>query len=1118
MGNKPVFFDPSGRRQRQFSLAGISIAIISTITVALFVATLVIIPATPDLVLGRYSHLRPYTDKNPAVAHRTERLLRAGRSGTPLGSLVDNSQATRKPLAIGFYVNWDDSSYASLKRALPQLDWVVPSWLSLQGDDMTLSINVDSKALDYIRQNKPQTAILPMLQNATDGNWDGDRLARMLADPGQRAAHIAQIERFLATGQFQGLVIDFESIPPAAHDNLLRFLGELKTVFASHHWTLAVAVPFDDNHWDYAAYAQASDYLMLMAYDEHWEEGRPGSIASQDWFETLLAKRMKQLDPRRVILCLGNYGYDWGKGQSAEDISFQQAMLTARDSESRIEFDADTLNPHFSYEEDDGTVHSVWFLDGVTAFNQISTADEYRPAGYALWRLGSEDPSVLPLLSHTYDEVSSANLAHIDMGEDIDFEGTGEILHVEAQPHAGSRTFSIDPNSELITEQQYTQTPSSYVIRRLGAVPGKVALTFDDGPDPQWTPPILDILKQKKVHASFFIVGSQGEAYPELVQRLYAEGHDIGNHTFTHPNLGESSLKITELELNATQRLVEAQTGHAMHFFRPPYFGDAEPTTADEIVPIEQAQKLGYITVGLRVDPDDWQQPPAATIIERVLAQLREKNPENRGQIVLLHDSGGDRSQTVAALPVLIDMLRSQGYEIVPVSALAGLTREQAMPSVPVDSIGHAADKSVFFAIGWFQHALAWLYRAAIALGLLRLFFLCALALKHRQQRSPLTRQSPPTAERVSVLIPAFNEGKVISSSIQRILESEYPQIEVIVVDDGSTDDTAAVVNAHYGKDPRVQLLSIPNGGKANAVNAGLKLSTGTIVVALDADTQFEKDCITHLVQWFSDPAVGAVAGNAKVGNRINTITRWQALEYITAQNLERRALAVLDCITVVPGAVGAWRRDILDQLGGFPSTTLAEDQDLTIAVQKAGYRVTYDPQAVAWTEAPETVAALAKQRFRWAYGTLQCLWKHRDMLLRRRYGALGMIGLPQAWLFQIAFGLISPLVDFALLWQLASTLLHYLQHPAQPDMTNLAITASYYALFTFVDVAAAMLAFLLEGNEDWSLLWWLVQQRFGYRQIMYYVVIKSVLTAIRGPAVGWGKQDRNASVKMTRQ
>jgi cellulose synthase/poly-beta-1,6-N-acetylglucosamine synthase-like glycosyltransferase len=287
-------------------------------------------------------------------------------------------------------------------------------------------------------------------------------------------------------------------------------------------------------------------------------------------------------------------------------------------------------------------------------------------------------------------------------------------------------------------------------------------------------------------------------------------------------------------------------------------------------------------------------------------------------------------------------------------------------------------------------------------------------------------------------------------------------------------------------------------------------------VVAMDADTQFERDTIRRLARWFADPQVGAVAGNAKVGNRINLITTWQALEYITAQNLERRALAALDAITVVPGAVGAWRRTALEQLGGFPTDTLAEDQDLTLAVQKAGYRLLFDSEAIGWTEAPDSARGLARQRFRWAYGTLQCLWKHRDAMARPRFGALGLVAMPQVWLFQIFFAVVSPLVDLLLLWQLGASALDWWQHRGHYDPHNLYKVLIFYAVFMLVDMAAAMLAFVIERGERWRLMWWLPLQRFGYRQLMYYVVVRSVATALRGPSVGWGKLERKATVNAT--
>jgi cellulose synthase/poly-beta-1,6-N-acetylglucosamine synthase-like glycosyltransferase len=321
------------------------------------------------------------------------------------------------------------------------------------------------------------------------------------------------------------------------------------------------------------------------------------------------------------------------------------------------------------------------------------------------------------------------------------------------------------------------------------------------------------------------------------------------------------------------------------------------------------------------------------------------------------------------------------------------------------------------------------------------------------------------------VLIPAFNEEKVIVSTVERILASAYRNLEVLVIDDGSKDHTAYIARSHFREDARVSVISIANGGKANALNIGLGHAQGEVVVALDADTHFDPDTISQLVRWFGDPNIGAVAGNAKVGNRLNMITRWQALEYIVAQNLERRALSALDTLTVVPGAVGAWRRSALMTLGGFPLDTLAEDQDLTIAIQVAGFRVLFDASAIAWTEAPATVRGLAKQRFRWAYGTLQCLWKYRRITFNPKFPGLGMMALPQVWLFQILLTTLAPLADLLLVWQLVGQWISYSQHGSEFQSNDLHTIGLYYCLFMVVDLLAAVIGFLMERREDWNLL-----------------------------------------------
>jgi peptidoglycan-N-acetylglucosamine deacetylase len=1141
MANKPIFFDATGRRALGVSLIAWAAVAISAILAAGFVASLIAVAQIANVRLpGHMTAIHIPDLEKKAIApgllssaarlaqaardrrelHAKQRIARQARDKHSLNFANELLPQKGRSLAIAFYPNWEPSAYDSLQSALPKLDWVIPTWLALQGPSLDLKAAFDQHVYDLIRKAKQNVAIVPVVQNAAQGKFDGAGLAKLLADPGRRKKLVGDLVAFVGTHRLQGVTVDFEALPPEAHDNLGLFLKQLSAAFTPNGWVVAIAAPFADDKWPFADYAHDVDYTILMAYDEHGLPNVPGAIAGQSWFETTLDKRMKVLNPNRTIVAIGSYAYDWNDGV-VDSLPFQDAVVAAHDSEAKIDFDDATNNPHFSYMEQDdntdpddpGTKHDVWFLDAVTAYNQIHAADIYQPAGYALWRLGSEDPSALLVLGEPYGAPAPNDLRKIPVVEDIDFEGEGEILRVDAAPTSGNRSFEVDKQTGDIDDETYTKLPTGYVIHQFGAATKKIALTFDDGPDGEYTPQILDILKEKHAHATFFIIGSNAEAHPGIVQREVDEGHEVGNHTFTHPNMSDTAPEGVTLELNATQRLFQALTGRTLRLWRPPYLGDAEPTDNDEIAPVLQAQGMGYIAVGEHIDPVDWERPGVDAIVQHVF-DILDHGPKNIPKnILLLHDAGGDRSQTVEALPILIDKLRARGYQLVTVSDLAGLTRAQAMPPLS-PTVSLLADRVVFLTISALGHAFYWCFLIAIWLGVARLFFLSGLALwNQRSERENNAVPAPGAPFTVSVIVPAYNEEKVVVRTVKDILASTYPDLQVIVVDDGSVDNTSGVLRDAYPNEPRLTLMRVPNGGKANALNAGLAKANGAVVVALDADTQFNRDTIARLVRWFTDTKVGAVAGNAKVGNRTNMITRWQALEYIVSQNLERRALAALGTLTVIPGAVGAWRKTALEQLGGFTSDTVAEDQDLTISLQKAGWRVMFDNSAIAWTEAPATFRGLAKQRFRWAYGTLQCLWKHREMTFNPRYGMLGMVAMPQVWLFQILLTALAPLADLMLVWQLVWQGLAYAQHGSEFDNTDLVTVGIYYGVFVLVDLLAALFAFGMERKESWSLMLWLPLQRFGYRQLMYYVVVRSLATALRGPSVGWSKLERTGTV-----
>jgi cellulose synthase/poly-beta-1,6-N-acetylglucosamine synthase-like glycosyltransferase/peptidoglycan/xylan/chitin deacetylase (PgdA/CDA1 family)/spore germination protein YaaH len=1063
----------------------------------IFATTVVDVPAPSPLPLGfeRMAPL-PFPAQVNRIRSRIRHIL-----GAP------GPQAPQRQLTIAFYTSWADESGPSLSKHIDQVDWVAPTLMAIVKGHLT--VEDDPRLRQALVAHAHRPLVVPVLQNAVEEKWDGAGAAALMHSPARRKALIGELGRALDRTGDGGIMFDFEDLPDGSLGDLVQLVRETRRVFAPHHRVVAVTMPAGDVRWPARALGAAADEVILMAYDEHWAGGQPGPIASDAWFNATLAAEVPAIGRDKAVIALGSYAYDWHDGHT-DALTVEEAWLEAHDSQEAPVFDRASGNAGFSF-LDEGHRHDLWLLDAPATWNELLAVRRAGVGSIALWRLGSEDPGFWTALQTWRAGSGTPRLEGLAERENVDVEGDGEILRIAALPHPGRRAVQFDPRTNQAIAETYQVLPTPYVVQRTGAASKEVALTFDDGPDPEWTPQILSILERYHVPATFFVIGENGLENHALLQRMVADGDEIGNHTYTHPNMAQEFATGIKLELNATQRLIEAFTGRSTRLFRAPYFGDAEPTTTDELVPALIAQRQGYTVVGLHVDPDDWKRPGASTIVERVMREVSSNAGGESHNIVLLHDGGGNRAQTVAALPQLIARLQADGYRIVTTAKLAGLSRDAVMPRVSgPDRLSAQADLTAFTAIAALVVTLKWLFFLAIALGVFRAVGLAVLAVTAPRREPPPPLDPTPL---VTVIIPAFNEARVIADSIRRILDSDYPALDVIVADDGSRDATSAVVRDQFGASPQVRLLTLSNGGKAAALNRALSYARGEIVVALDADTQFERATIGQLVRWFANPRIGAVAGNAKVGNRVNLVTRWQAIEYIVAQNLERRALARFDAITVVPGAVGAWRRAALDAVGGYPEDTLAEDQDLTIAVQRAGWKVAYDPQAVAWTEAPETMRSLARQRFRWSYGTLQCLWKHRAVLARGRPGGLAFVGMPQAWLFQILFAVISPAIDLALVGSVIATVLRAFQHGWAQAQTDVIRMGAYWLGFCTVDLLCGLIAFRLDTREQRFTPVRLLLQRFVYRQMMYGVVIRAVSAAGGGLAIGWGKLERSGRV-----
>jgi len=1146
--SRQIFFDAKRKRWRRLRIILDTSVILITLLVIFFITTIIRGSSVPGVALPEikkpYHALKDNQKRKPTRSQNTHR-----KTKRPASQVVLNSD---EGIRGAFYVKWDAASFASLKEYYPQIDLLFPEWMHVLAADGRLQavteLNtlydvmddgkprpVDDKVMSFLKGEKAQTEVLPLVNNfdPITNEWRPELTAQFMANPAARQRFRSELMAFLATDQYKGLTLDIEAFPESSRGDYRTLVQELYDELHAKGMKLYVAVPVNDKTFDYAGIAKISDGLILMNYDQHYPGGEPGPVASQDWFLKNLQDALKVIPKEKIICAVGNYGYDWAmkKGQKKgtppadiHNVSVQDAWLEASDAATDVDFDGDSMNPHFAYLDDNNVRHDVWFLDGVSALNQMRSAHALGIYTFALWRLGSEDRSLWAVWDRPYEATAPAKLETVPPGQDVDIEGQGEILRIDARPAPGERQIKVDSNN-LVGDEIFKTMPSPYEVNMYGSSPNKMAITFDDGPDPQWTPKVLDVLREKGVKAAFFLIGLEAQKYPSITKRIYNEGHEIGNHTFTHPDISNISKRYFEVELNLTETFFEGKLGVKPVLFRPPYSIDQEPDTADQVRPLERAQDLGYITVGDKVDPNDWHDNPrrsASDIVNDVLASLPPCQPGNLacGNIILLHDGGGDRRETVKALPLIIDGLRARGFEIVPVSALMGKTRAEVMPPITTNERFAAwVDNLNFYLFAAISSLIIFIFFVGDVLMSGRLVLVGALASFDRFHRRK-TDFDPDYRPAVAVLIPAYNEEKVIERTVRSVLDSDYNNLRVIVIDDGSTDATLDVTCHAFQNEiaaGRITVLTKGNSGKADALNYGLEYVTEELFVGIDADTMIASDAISRLVPHFRNPKVAAMAGNAKVGNRVNLWTRWQALEYITSQNFERRALNTLNAVSVVPGAIGAWRTPAVRAAGGYQPDTVAEDADLTMALLQAGYWVNYEDRALAYTEAPSTAKGLMRQRFRWSFGIMQSVWKHRAAV--RQKGALGWVAIPNMVIFQILLPLVSPFIDIMFVAGTAIYFVDKYRHPESANPADFHRLVVYFALFMVIDFIASTIAFTLErqrpgGKRDFLLLGHVWLQRFAYRQLFSVVLIRTLKRAMEGRGFAWDKLERTATVR----
>ncbi|MEU9183990.1 glycosyltransferase [Streptomyces sp. NPDC048484] len=668
------------------------------------------------------------------------------------------------------------------------------------------------------------------------------------------------------------------------------------------------------------------------------------------------------------------------------------------------------------------------------------------------------------------------------------------------------------------------------------SVPEKtIALTFDDGPNPTWTPQILKILKENDVPGTFFVVGSMVSRYPDIVNDLVDQGNEIGIHTFTHVDLSYQSGTRIQREMDQTQLALAGAAGITTTLFRAPYSSETDAIDNYSWPVYKELGAEGYTSVFVDTDSDDWKRPGVSKIIKWATPS------KSKGASVLFHDAGGERSQTVAALGTYIKKMKAKGYTFTTISGaiqqaagqVPGGQQSQQEQQEQQGQEGGGAGAGAGGAGGGGGNSLQAAHRTAtgttlyegkalvaavavaewtvpgLATGLAvvgvavmgRFGMMLILARRHYRIRNRRRFSwGPPVTRPVSVIVPAYNEKECIANTLKSLAQSTHP-IEIIVVDDGSTDDTSEIARSaaeSFGM-TNVRVIRQENAGKPAALNNGVRNASYDIVVMMDGDTVFEPDAVHQLVQPFADPGVGAVAGNAKVGNRDTIIGAWQHIEYVMGFNLDRRMYDLLRCMPTIPGAIGAFRREAVLAAGGMSEDTLAEDTDITIAMHREGWRVVYQEHAKAWTEAPGSLKQLWSQRYRWSYGTMQALWKHRKSLTDKGpSGRFGRVGMPLVVIFQIVTPVFAPLIDVFTVY----------------SMIFIDFKASLLAWLAVlcVQLVCAAYAFRLD-REKYRYLLMMPLQQLAYRQMMYLVLIHSCITALTGGRLRWQKLKRTGEV-----
>lgn len=1091
-----VFADPRARRYGRLQLALLFALVLFAAWVTLFFIeiwhdgdlTPVRAPEEAGILSpspGAHKHLHGLEPPSP---HGAQLPLPAG--GTSNVACPAPEAARRRPV-FAFVPSSSQHAPFSLGQDCGLIDVLLPEWAALTAPHGAAELDMETAAarMPVVQATRKGIATWPVV------NVTPDYLAVLAKAPSQLGAEFEALQAVALEQDWPGYCLDFSALVGTPLSGRLALLRNWMQRNHTSDMKRCAIFPAGTEGGLLQAAGRVAEHVIAKGFVEPWIGTAPSPLAARAWFAGEVDRVQRLVPEDRLVLALGTGAVLWHPQVALpERVGFAHAVTELSLASGEMAFSRESGNSFATWRDETGGRVRAWFLD-LASFDSQLRALKARPiAGVAVWGVGLEDPAIWPRLAGATDQALSV----VPFDSYVHQLGTGPFVRPGPAGVTGLRHITRDPMSDEIVNFDYEVMPRAALVELYGrGRPDQVVLTFDDGPDPDYTPAILDILAAEDVPASFFVLGQRVAQSPQILRRMLKEGHEVGSHSYWHPKMDAISEARARLEINSTQLAIGTASGVSARLYREPYMRSGGPIHPAELDTLRPLHEAGYVIAGMEVVPWDWKAESPEALADAVISQIAE----GAGSVVLLHDSGGDQSATVEAVPLIIEQLRAQGYEFTTLAGLLDVPSYTLMPAAP--ALAQSFHRISFQLIGNGWTLLAFGFWATFVIGAGRsVFLLVAARLRKRHVAPLLSGRDSPT---VAVVIPAYNEAKVISACIRSALRSAYDYLEVIVVDDGSTDGTTEIARAMC-EDPRLRVIRQANGGKASALNTALAESEAEIFVCLDADSQINPHAVARLVRHFANPEVGAVAGKVVVGNRTGWLTKLQALEYITAQGVERRARECFNAIPVVPGALGAWRATAVLEAGIYSSETLAEDADLTMSVIRSGYRVIYDDTAVVTTEAPCRLSQLMTQRLRWSLGTLQATFKHRHAW--REGSGLGLTALPDIALFGYLLPFLAPLADaFFLL-----NLWNWTQADAAAQAPS-GLLLFGYALLPLLEILVAVAAFRFDRGEDRRLLLWLPLQRLIYRPILYYCVHRALWRAASGRLAKWGRMQRGGSM-----